>query len=114
MKIIAIAATAAATLFASCPAFGDEAANLAAIKAQLNTLQREYDGKIRSLESRLAKAEADARVARAAAATATKSATAAQATAQSATLTAEASTTALQQAIADNAPPPAPPADTAS
>ena len=110
MKNIVIAASAAATLFASCPAIADEAADLAAIKAQLGALQHEYAGKIRSLESRLAKAEAEAKAAREAAAAAGKSATTAEATAQTATQTVEASTAALQQALADNAPPPAPPA----
>jgi len=110
MKNIVIPAMAAATLFAASPALADESADLAAIKAQLNTLQHDYGAKIRALESRLAKAEAEAKAARADAATAGKSATAAQTTAQEATVTAETSTQALQQAIADNAPPPAPPA----
>ena len=97
--------------FMAAPVFADEAADLAVIRAQLNTLQHEYSSKIRSLEARLAKAEDEAKAAREAAAEAGKSATAAQATAQSATLTAEASTTALQQAIAEAPPPPpAPPA----
>jgi len=106
MKRFMIAASVAAPFIASSPAFADEAADLAAIKAQLSTLQHEYGGKIRALESRLAKAEAEAKAARAAAATADKTATAAQ----TATQTVEASTAALQQALADNAPPPAPPA----
>ena len=96
--------------FMASPAIADEAADLAAIKAQLNTLQHDYGAKIRALESRLAKAEAEAKAARADAATAGKSATTAQVTAQTATMTAEQSTAALQQALADNAPPPAPPA----
>ena len=111
MKFIARSLCAFVLLyFMAPPAFADEASDLAAIKAQLNTLQHEYDGKICSLESRLEKAEAEAKAARAAATTADKSATAAEATAQSATLTAEASTTALQQEIAEAPPPPAPPA----
>src|SRR5476651_1187722 len=99
------------TLFAASPAFADEAADLAAIKAQLNSLEHEYGGKIRSLENRLAKAEADARDARAAAATANRSATAATTAARAATQSAEASNNAVQQAAADAPPPaPAPPA----
>lgn len=100
----------AAMLFAASPTFADEAADLATIKAQLNTLQHEYDGKIRSLESRLAKAEAEAKAARAAAAEAGKSATVAQAAADTATQSAQASTAAVQEAAADTAPPPPPPA----
>ena len=111
MKYIVQSLCAFALLyFMASPVFADETADLAAIKAQLNTLQHEYGSKIRSLEARLAKAEAEARAARADAATAGKSATAAEATAQTATQTIEASTAALQQALADNAPPPAPPA----
>jgi len=105
-----IVAIVAGMLLASSPALADETADLAAIKAQLNTLQHDYGAKIRALESRLAKAEADAKAARAAAADASKSASTAQATAQTATITADQSTAALQQAIADNAPPPPPPA----
>jgi hypothetical protein len=110
MKNIVIAASVAAALFASPPAFADEATDLAAIRAQLGTLQHEYAGKIRSLETRLAKAEAEAKAAREAAETAGKSATVAQTTAQTATQTVEASTAALQQALAEATPPPAPPA----
>ena len=111
MKIIVCSLCAFALLyFMAPPAFADEAADLAAIKAQLNTLQHDYGAKIHALESRLAKAEADAKAARAAAADANKSASTAQATAQTATITADQSTAALQQAIADNAPPPPPPA----
>ena len=102
-----LAATAVlVSLSAVSPAFADEASDLAAIKAQLGALQREYGGKIRSLENRLAKAEADARAARAAAATASATAGAAQASAAAATVSVDQSTAALQQALAD-APPPA-------
>jgi hypothetical protein len=109
------AAIAAVTVLTATPAFADEASDLAAIKAQLNTLQREYAGKIKSLETRLSKAEADAKAARAQAATASKSAETAQATAVTATQTVEKSTADLQQALADSnaaaqAPAPAPPA----
>ena len=111
-RLLALSLTA--MLFAAAPALADEASDLAAIKAQLNTLQHEYDGKIRSLENRLAKAEAEAKAARQAAAQATKSATVAQTTAQTATQTAQtatqtaqASSDAVQQAAAE-APPPAP------
>jgi hypothetical protein len=100
-----------AMLSAASPALADEAADLAAIKTQLNTIEREYGGKIRSLENRLAKAEADAREARAAAAAANRSATAAATVAQAATQSAEASNNAVQQAAAEVPPPaPAPPA----
>jgi hypothetical protein len=58
----------AALLFAASPACADEAADLAAIKAQLKIMQHNYDSKIHSLEVRLVKAEADARAARIAAA----------------------------------------------
>jgi len=109
---VAVAATAFLT---ASPAFADEASDLAAIKAQLNVLQREYGGKIKSLEARLAKAEADAKAARAQAATASKSAQTAQASAAAATQTVDKTTADLQQALADNsaaaaAPTPAPPA----
>ena len=111
LLLFSTAAVVAVNLLAISPAIADEASDLAAIKAQLNSLQREYGGKIRSLENRLAKAEAEAAAARAAAATANKSAVAAQASAQAATQTVDASTAALQQALADAPPPaPAPPA----
>jgi hypothetical protein len=110
VKTIA-AALSATALFAATPVFADEAGDLATIKAQLKSLQHEYDGKMRSLESRLAKAEADAKSAREDAAKADKSATTAQATAQTATQTVEQSTAALQQALSDaTAPAPPPPA----
>lgn len=109
-KGVVMAATVA-LLFIAPPALADEAADLAAIKAQLNTIEHEYGGKIRSLENRLAKAEAEARAARAEAAAAGRSAAVATTTAQAATQSAEASNTAVQQAAAE-APPPsaAPPA----
>jgi hypothetical protein len=111
MKRIVTAAAVAATLSVFCPAFADEVTDVAAIKTQLKGLQRDYDAKIRALERRLAKAEADAKEARTAATTASKSATTAQTTAQAATISAEESTKALQQAIADEpAAAPAPPA----
>jgi hypothetical protein len=108
-------AVAAVTVLTAGPAFADEASDLAAIKAQLNTLQHEYAGKIKTLEARLSKAEADAKAARAQAATASKSAETAQATATTATQTVEKSTADLQQALADStaaaqAPAAAPPA----
>ena len=61
MRRITIGAAIAAMLFSTSAASAGEAEDLAAIKAQLNTMQREYDGKIRVLENRLAKAEADAK-----------------------------------------------------
>jgi hypothetical protein len=47
------------------PALADEAGDLKAIKAQIAQMQRDYDGRIRSLEKRLAKAEGALQVARA-------------------------------------------------
>ena len=62
MKFIARSLCAFVLLyFMAPPAFADEASDLAAMKAQLNTLDHEYDGKIRPLESRLEKAEAEAK-----------------------------------------------------
>lgn len=97
-------------LLAASPASADEAADLAAIKSQLSALEHDYGGKIRSLESRLAKAEADAREARAAATTANRSASTATVAAQAAAQTAEASANAAQKAAAEAPPPAAPPA----
>jgi len=105
----AACAFTAVLLFAISPACADEATDLAAIKAQLNTIEHEYGGKIRSLENRLAKAEAEAREARAEAAAASRSATVATTAAQAATQSAEASNTAIQQAAAEAPPPPAAP-----
>jgi len=99
------------TIIGVSPAFADEAADLAAIKAQLKALEHEYGGKIRLLETRLAKAEADAREARAAAAAANRSASAASTAAQAATPSAEASNTSPPPVVAEAPPPPqAPPA----
>ncbi|HTT99005.1 MAG TPA: hypothetical protein VMF58_13210 [Rhizomicrobium sp.] len=53
-----------AALFAASPALADEAADLAAIKAQIKLMQHDYDAKIHSLEVRLSKAEAEAKAAR--------------------------------------------------
>ena len=96
MKRFGLAAAAACALAWTAPAYADEAQDLAAIKAQLNSLDHEYRAKIASLEVRLKKAEADAKTAREAATTANKSANAAQATAAQATQS-------VQQ-VADNAP----------
>lgn len=62
-----IPSSVAALLFVASPASAAEAADLAAIKAQLKLMQHEYDTKIHSLEVRLARAEADAKAARVAA-----------------------------------------------
>ncbi len=64
----------AAVLLAASPAIADEAADLAAIKAQLKIMQHDYDSKIHSLEVRLAKADADAKAVRMAAAKPVRSA----------------------------------------
>lgn len=48
----------------SVPALADEASDLKAIKAQIAQMQKNYDGRIRSLENRLAKTEAELKVAR--------------------------------------------------
>ena len=93
----------------AAPAKADEASDLAAIKAQLRSIQRDYGAKIHTLEARLAKAEADARAAKAAAATANKTAATTQATVQTTVVSVEASTAALQQALADAPPPSSPP-----
>ncbi len=111
IKKTAAILAAGAVVFAASPALGDEAADLAAIKAQLKALEHEYGGKIRLLESRLAKAEADAREARAAAAAANRSASAANTAGLAATQAADASNTAPPQAPSEAPPPPqAPPA----
>jgi hypothetical protein len=100
-------------LFAASPAFADEAADLAAIKAQLSAM----NSKIHSLEVRLAKAEGDAKVARAAAArsahpvaVAGNSQSTAQTFDQPAAQVAQAAPApdAPPQEVADNAPPPPP------
>ncbi len=54
------------------PASADETADLAAIHKQLNAMQHEYEAKIKSLETRLAKAERDAKAARSVAQAASK------------------------------------------
>jgi hypothetical protein len=64
MNRLIISLSIAAALFAASPALADEAADLAAIKAQLGAM----NAKIHSLEVRLAKAEGDAKQARAEAA----------------------------------------------
>jgi hypothetical protein len=111
----------AAVLFAASPAIADEAADLAAIKAQLKIMQQNYDSKIHSLEVRLARAEADAKAARLATAkhaqpvAIASSAAPAQTADQSATQSTTGTPDAASQdaAVADNAPPP-PPAAPAS
>jgi hypothetical protein len=112
-------------LFAAAPAIADEASDLAAIKAQLGAMQREYNSKIHSLEVRLAKAEADAKAARLVAAHAprpvavaeTRPASPPQETvqAQAATqpVTGDQSPDGTPQTVTDTSPPP-PPAAPAS
>jgi len=108
-KALAAAFAIAVIQFATSPAHADQAADLVAIKAQLNALEHDYGDKIRALERRLAKAEADARTARGTAAVANRSAADAASAAQAATRTAEASNMAVQQAAAEAPPPPPPP-----
>ncbi len=55
----------AAVLLLCVPASADEAADLAAIKAQIKAMQHDYDSRIHSLEVRLAHAEAEVKDARA-------------------------------------------------
>jgi|SRR5579871_1799851 len=104
-----VVAAVLAFFFVASPALADEAADLAAIKSQLNSIEHEYGDKIHSLENRLAKAEAEARQARAAAAAANQSANAATIAAQAASQSAEATNNAVQQAAAEAPPPPAAP-----
>jgi hypothetical protein len=114
-------ALVAATMWLSAPAMADEAADLAAIKAQLGAM----NAKIHSLEVRLAKAEGEAKEARAAAAkgarpTAVASNTAAPATAQTfdqpatVPVTGAAAPDAAPQDVAPEPPPPPPAAPPAS
>jgi hypothetical protein len=63
-KSIFAAIVAASAGFLIGPAFADEASDLGAIRKQLNAMQHEYEAKIKSLETRLAKAERDAKAAR--------------------------------------------------
>lgn len=70
--VTSAALVAAFAGFLATPAFADEASDLAAIRKQLNAMQHEYEAKIKTLESRLAKAERDAKAARAVAQAATK------------------------------------------
>jgi hypothetical protein len=112
----------AIVLFAAAPVAADEASDLAAIKAQLGAMQREYDSKIHALEVRLAKAEADAKAARVAAARAAKPVAVAEAhpaspppegvQAQPPTqpVTGDQSPGSAPQTTADTSPPPLPPA----
>jgi hypothetical protein len=71
-KTIPAALVAASAGFLIGPAFADEASDLAAIRKQLNAMQHEYETKIKTLETRLAKAERDAKAARAVAQAASK------------------------------------------
>jgi hypothetical protein len=121
--LISILAVAA---FAAAPAAADEASDLAAIKAQLGAMQREYDSKIHALEARLAKAEADAKAARMAAARAARPVAVAEARPASPPPAAEPTQPATQpvtgdqssagepQTVPDASPPPPPPAAPAS
>ena len=63
-KMILAAAFAVSAGIPVSAARADEASDLAAIRKQLNGMQHEYEAKIRSLETRLAKAERDAKAAR--------------------------------------------------
>lgn len=97
------------------PATADEAGDLAAIKAQLSTIQHDYNTRLHSLEVRLAKAEADAKAARAAVAKARAPVVMAKVEATPEVQTAdatpvEAPAPAPLDVPEDNTPPPAPPA----
>src|SRR3954468_15518414 len=63
-QTILAALLAASSAIQANPVCADEAADLAAIRKQLNAMQHDYEAKIRSLEARLAKAERDAKTAR--------------------------------------------------
>jgi hypothetical protein len=91
-KIVCAALLAASSGFPIGSAFADEAADLAAIRKQLNAMQHEYETKIKTLETRLAKAERDAKAAR----------VVAQAASRHGTIAAAAPT----EQIAQAAPPP--------
>ncbi|HEY8949882.1 MAG TPA: hypothetical protein VIM56_13425 [Rhizomicrobium sp.] len=97
-KLCLVAALMASAAALVSPAYADDAADLAAIRKQLNQIDHEYRAKIENLETRLKKAEADAKAARTAAANASKSAVAAQSDAKAA-----------QQQVAQVAAPPAEP-----
>ncbi len=71
-KMFCAALAAASFGYQLLPAAADEASDLAAIRKQLNAMQHDYEAKIRSLETRLAKAERDAKAARTVAQAASK------------------------------------------
>src|SRR3954471_24455645 len=98
-KTILAALLAASSAIQANPVWADEAADLAAIRKQLNVMQHDYQAKIRSLEARLAKAERDAKTARNVAQAASRHSSVAAATAGP------------PEQVAQAAPPPtAPPA----
>src|SRR3954470_9691798 len=98
-QTILAALLAASSAIQANPVWADEAADLAAIRKQLNVMQHDYQAKIRSLEARLAKAERDAKTARNVAQAASRHSSVAAATAGP------------PEQVAQAAPPPtAPPA----
>jgi hypothetical protein len=96
---------AAATACPVVPAAADEAADLAAIHKQLDSIRHDYESKIKSLELRLAKAERDAKSAQAAAQAASRVAS----TTPTPSQTAQAPAEAAPQEIAEATPAPEPP-----
>jgi hypothetical protein len=114
MNRLILAFSITALLAAAAPAAADEAADLAAIKAQLTTM----NAKIHSLETRLAKAETEAKEARAAASRSSRPVAVASGDSKSTGQTfdqpqlAQAAPQAAPQDVAPEAPPPpaAPPA----
>jgi hypothetical protein len=96
---------AAAAAFPAVPAAADEAADLAAIHKQLDSIRHDYESKIKSLEQRLAKAERVAKAAQTAAQAAGRVASRTLAPVE----TAEAPAEAAPQEIAEATPAPEPP-----
>src|SRR3954468_3185144 len=102
-QTILAALLAASSAIQANPVCADEAADLAAIRKQLNAMQHDYEAKIRSLEARLAKAERDAKTARSVAQAASRHSSVAAATA------------APPEQVAQAAPTtPSPPTDTSA
>ncbi|MBV9062970.1 MAG: hypothetical protein JOY77_08595 [Alphaproteobacteria bacterium] len=91
-------AALAGVWLASHSALADEASDLAVIRKQLNAMQHEYEAKIRSLETRLARAERDAKAAK----------TVAQAASQRQTVVATAAPPSAPEQVAQAVPTPAP------
>jgi hypothetical protein len=96
-QTILAALLAASSAIQANPVCADEAADLAAIRRQLNAMQHDYEAKIKNLEARLAKAERDAKTARTVAQAASRHSSVAAATA------------APPEQVAQAQPQPAPP-----